>query len=959
MHTLQNYAERHENTFFWFDVFCVNQNASSDLPQDWWSTTFLRNIRTIGKVVLVLSPWSNPVPLTRCWCLWEIKCAIEASSDNVDFEVLLSSEEKANFTSDLKQPEKDQQAIQSLFDIQSEKAEAFVPRDKDMIFKAIEEGIGFSRLNQLVKEHLRRWFVATMEEIMINISGEDEGTEEAYHIYSNVSSILQTFGLYDRAVEVLNNGLDAIKSTRQLLEADSKPVPPTVVRKTAMLQTCLGSVYFSKGSLDEAMNWYCLALNLLGQTPVEEFLNAVSLTKEEANNDIENSRGGTTVIEDMVELDNCVPVANVVISIGEVHRVRKELKEAISCYKVGMKLYKRKGYAKDSDTVAVPLGNMAIALSDLGQYDQALECYLQQLQTYTTLYGERSPSLCIAMNNIADTYQHLGDFETSLQYYNKCLEAYSTNYGDQHHTVGSVLYNIGIVYESKGEYQKATEYCNQALPIYLATYGDMHASVARVYNTMGNSFCYMNLFEDAMRCYNHTVCIFKDSFGDSYPSLALTYNNMGYTLSKMMQYEASLEHYEHALRIKLSAYGDEHPSVANTYNSMASLYRRLGRFDDALEVLMKGLLIRRKVFGESHSSVGSSFLEIGNVYWVQSCYDEARSNYEKALAIVIPALGDTHPTVASLYNNLGGVLRCMNHYLAAVDFLRKSVDIRFLRLGEEHPLTIGTMETLGNVFFVQGKYHDAEEWGSRALKNSLLTNGVSHPSTLQLHAFIAKVHLKKGNVDLAMKSLESAWLDKGHLITANNDDYQRVCGPVAGDVDSDYVESELLVVAAEYHLFQAKNGKGNLNNARGFAERALSIASSDESRIASSIILARVFCAQQEYTTAIQRSDAAVALVAAIQQPSFPQLDMAIALATGGDACLGLGDLSGAEENYYTKALAILQAMFVSDNGESHIHPEAIPLYEGLKAIAASKGKLQSVSDCDDSIKRIEDYFFS
>ena len=32
----------------------------------------------IGHTLLVLSPWRNPIPLRRSWCLWEIVCTLEA-----------------------------------------------------------------------------------------------------------------------------------------------------------------------------------------------------------------------------------------------------------------------------------------------------------------------------------------------------------------------------------------------------------------------------------------------------------------------------------------------------------------------------------------------------------------------------------------------------------------------------------------------------------------------------------------------------------------------------------------------------------------------------------------------------------------------------------------------------------------------------------------------------------------
>lgn len=62
-----DYADRHAGTYFWFDLFCNNQHEAPDYPFEWWSTTFKQNIVGIGKVLLVMTPWRDPVLLTRAW----------------------------------------------------------------------------------------------------------------------------------------------------------------------------------------------------------------------------------------------------------------------------------------------------------------------------------------------------------------------------------------------------------------------------------------------------------------------------------------------------------------------------------------------------------------------------------------------------------------------------------------------------------------------------------------------------------------------------------------------------------------------------------------------------------------------------------------------------------------------------------------------------------------------------
>ena len=56
---------RESAEYIWFDLFSNNQHDTSSVPFEWWCTTFQKAISSIGRTLLVLSPWQDPVVLTR------------------------------------------------------------------------------------------------------------------------------------------------------------------------------------------------------------------------------------------------------------------------------------------------------------------------------------------------------------------------------------------------------------------------------------------------------------------------------------------------------------------------------------------------------------------------------------------------------------------------------------------------------------------------------------------------------------------------------------------------------------------------------------------------------------------------------------------------------------------------------------------------------------------------------
>lgn len=141
----------------WFDLFSNNQHSAPDLDFNWWSTTFKSAIQQFGHTVLILHPWSDPIPLTRAWCLFEIYCT---ASTNSRFEVAMSKGDRASFVkSILKNCQGEINRMLSVVDV--ERSEAWNPLDRERIFEAVRASIGFTAINKIVFEKLRDWVVAT------------------------------------------------------------------------------------------------------------------------------------------------------------------------------------------------------------------------------------------------------------------------------------------------------------------------------------------------------------------------------------------------------------------------------------------------------------------------------------------------------------------------------------------------------------------------------------------------------------------------------------------------------------------------------------------------------------------------------------------------------------------------------------------------------------------------------
>ena len=102
---LQNYLERNQDKsstdsdpYIFFDIFCINQHRTS-WSYEFLSNTFMSSIQQFGHTIVVMSPWNDPLPFTRAWCIYEAYCT---SVTNSSYDIALSNTERDNFIKAIK-----------------------------------------------------------------------------------------------------------------------------------------------------------------------------------------------------------------------------------------------------------------------------------------------------------------------------------------------------------------------------------------------------------------------------------------------------------------------------------------------------------------------------------------------------------------------------------------------------------------------------------------------------------------------------------------------------------------------------------------------------------------------------------------------------------------------------------------------------------------------------------------
>ena len=428
--SLQHHFSREPDMYIWFDLFSNDQNNSPDLPFEWWKETFMNAISKLGRVVMVISPWNNPIPFTRAWCLWEIYCASVLSCT---FEVAITPVQNEAFVQEITSSPKE--FYQMLANIDVERSEAFRLAEKERIFNVIESSVGFSKLNDLVIGKMREWVFMAIDENIHQIANRSVknaqlsgvGIKEAQlKIWGSLLAkmgLLVDMGYNPKACEI---GEQCLLDFVDIEDGE----------KWGKTYNSLGIVYDNLGRYDKAIEYYekALVVNLETFGP-------------------EHPTVGTLY-------DN----------LGGVYDLQGLYEKAIECHEKALNI-SIKALGPEHPEVATSYNNIGLVYKRLNLYDKAIEYYQKSLEIKVKVLGPEHLDMALSYNNLGLVYEEQEEYEKAIDCYEKDLGINLKELGPEHPDVASSYNNLGSVYYTLGQYEKAVEYYQRAFEINVKTLG--------------------------------------------------------------------------------------------------------------------------------------------------------------------------------------------------------------------------------------------------------------------------------------------------------------------------------------------------------------------------------------------------------------------------------------------------------------------------------------------------------
>jgi len=344
-------------------------------PEGWWATTFARAVAEFGHTVLVLTPWDDPVPLKRSWCLWEILSSLESGAR---LDIRLHAREKERFAQALRR--NDDSVLTNMSRIDVAKAEAWSQEDQANILAAVHETEGgVSGVNAVIQAKMRDWLAQSGREL--GRGGTKEDLDDTYRVaglLSGQGKLEEAEGLYRRALEGYRAHLG--------------PTDPLTIICTNTLATVLND----QGKSEEGAPLQRAALEGL------------------------ESRLGPRHPETLTAYNN----------MGLLLWKLQELEEAERMYRQALEGREAVLGPAVMETLNV-VSNLAVLLRKKGVMDEAMPLMHRALEGYEAVLGPAHPKVADSHYNLAQFYED-SDCAVSAKHMKLAVEKYEQCYGRGH-----------------------------------------------------------------------------------------------------------------------------------------------------------------------------------------------------------------------------------------------------------------------------------------------------------------------------------------------------------------------------------------------------------------------------------------------------------------------------------------------------------------------------------------------
>ena len=539
-----------KDVVIWFDVMSYNQHLQKGLGFEWWSTTFKSAILSFGRTVMVLSPWNDPIPLRRGWCVWELFCTIEGlKAGECGFEIALSRRDVDRFIADVSAcPGEAMNSMIGTIDCSS--CDCTKMEDLLCIQEAISRSIGHSSLNKEILDLLTRWAVERYAE--------------------DVANLVRTVGRTNRETIVAMN----ILAHLHIGAGELDKAEPLLRESWELHRKAFGESH--PDSLRAMNNLAAFYLNL------DKYQLAESLTRE--CHELRRFSLGADHPDTLASLHN---LAAILLRRGYLREAEPLLVQVLASRRVLL----TEAHADTLLTMCL-LANLYLGLSEFAKsWEIGMEC----LRLLRATVGETHPQTLKLFDWLASWHYHQRKFAQAELFARKCYEGSLAAFGNSRSPTIAATNLLAVTWIGQGKHVEAED----LLRDHLSGPGSGTEGLSTV-NNLALALLEQGKYSEAERMYLESLELHKQRLGIVHPQTLVTMNCLATVYGKQGDRERALPLFKESITRFLREYG-MNLQGADLVHGLAGAMAPLGMSLEEIESF-RNQCIAAKYSSDKHST---------------------------------------------------------------------------------------------------------------------------------------------------------------------------------------------------------------------------------------------------------------------------------------------------------------------------------------------------------------------
>lgn len=719
--------------------------------------------------------------------MWEIFCCI--GQDDVSLHIRLPNTERQSLRSAI--ITNHDSVLNTLVKVHAQRAEAWNPKDKEMIFFAIENSIGFSRLNQAVKNQMRQWCIGQVTSFVestqssltstratktsstkTDLSIDDILLREHAALLDHAGVVFMTFGNVSRAVEYFEWSL---KQWKQICDDSTTVIPVDVSKLEAHNLSSLNICSTSQNSLGDVTV-------LVSETTVPRDQGETAEPQHTARycmplkHVLENSVVANSSTGRRSTLSNCSKCDRIGSTISY-ESIEKQLSVSTHSPKSNYEATTRQNPASCStntnkniyDTaphllMAETLDNTGIAFTYLQQHDKAIELLSRALAFRISLLSVNHEDVARSYGNLGKAHMKGNNFDLAFSYFEKSLAIQIELFGKEHVDVSSTLHNMGVLFHDKLDYDSAMRTLDRALKIANSTLGCRHPGTACTLALLGDIYRDQNMYDEAIDCLKKATETFEETLGEFNSSTAAAYSNLGQVFCDLNQAKSAIVHFEKALRIYDSLPDSLEHVMLKCSSQLAMALHINGENDRALRICDDALCNYADMLKIQDADIPGLYATLSTTYFISGNHVQSSKLAVHGTLVAekgIHQSDDTSILTASIFRDIGWALNEVGNTTMSISLLTKAAHC-FMKMKNQDN---SSAKNALNLFAELAKMHESRRQYKSALscyesiqeiETATLIPSVSHSDIINTHHHMATIFTSLHRYEEAVLQYEHA-----------------------------------------------------------------------------------------------------------------------------------------------------------------------------------------------------------